>query len=111
VLAAPGGKEALDLLLRGTEVSLVILDLTMPVLTGEQLVPLIRNASPEIPVILSSGYSEAEVERRFASAGIDGFLHRPYAVDELTARIERVLQTSGARRDPSAKHATRGTLK
>ena len=92
VLAAPGGREALDLLLQGREVSLVILDLTMPVLTGEQLIPMIRNARPEIPIILSSGYSEAEIQRRFTSSGIAGVLQKPYTVGDLMSKIQGVLE-------------------
>ena len=92
VLAAPGGREALDLLLQGREVSLVILDLTMPVLTGEQLIPMIRNARPEIPIILSSGYSEAEIQRRFTSSGIAGVLQKPYTVGDLMSKIKGVLE-------------------
>jgi two-component system, cell cycle sensor histidine kinase and response regulator CckA len=97
VLTASNGREALDLLLKGSEVALVILDLTMPVLTGEQMVPMIRAARPEIPIILSSGYSEAEVQRRFTSSGIAGVLQKPYNVDELISKIKGVLQAHSAK--------------
>jgi CheY-like chemotaxis protein len=94
VLTAPGGKKALDLLLKGSEVSLVILDLTMPVLTGEQLIPMIQNARPEISIILSSGYSEVEIQRRFTSSGIAGVLQKPYTIGDLMSKIEGVLKAA-----------------
>jgi two-component system cell cycle sensor histidine kinase/response regulator CckA len=97
VLTASNGSEAFDLLLKGTEVALVILDLTMPVLTGEQMVPMIRSARPEIPIILSSGYSEAEIQRRFTSSGIAGVLQKPYNVDGLVSKIKGVLQAQSAK--------------
>ena len=49
---ATNGAEALDVLRADADISLVILDLTMPVMTGEQTVPLIRAMYPEIPIIL-----------------------------------------------------------
>jgi PAS domain S-box-containing protein len=96
-LTASGGLEALDILLMGSPISLVILDLTMPVMTGEQLIPLIRQSRPGIPIVLSSGYSEAEVLRRFTAMGITDVLQKPYNVEELTAKIERVLTAAAAR--------------
>ena len=47
--------------------------------------------------MLSSGYSEAEVLRRFTAMGITDVLQKPYNVEELTAKIERVLTASAAR--------------
>ena len=90
-VTAPGASEALDILRGGSEISLVILDLTMPVMTGEQAIPLIKQIRPELPIILSSGYSEAEIVRRFSSAGIADVLQKPYTVDELLSRVNRVL--------------------
>ena len=72
VLLANNGAEAIDVLRTTPAISVVILDLTMPVMTGEQTLPMIKDMRPELPVILSSGFNEAEIYRRFASAGISG---------------------------------------
>lgn len=97
VVVAPGASEALNILRGASEISLVILDLTMPVMTGEQAIPLIKQVRPEVPVILSSGYSEAEVARRFNSTGIAGVLQKPYTVEDLLSKVNRVLQDEGAK--------------
>ena len=77
-------------------ISLVILDLTMPVMTGEQALPLIQAMRPEIPMILSSGFNEAEISRRFASAGIAGVLQKPYTVSAITSKVTHALQAAGS---------------
>jgi two-component system, cell cycle sensor histidine kinase and response regulator CckA len=94
VLAASNGAEAIDVLRADASISIVILDLTMPVMTGEQALPLIKAMRPELPIILSSGYNEAELSRRFASAGIAGVLQKPYTVSAITAKVTAALQAT-----------------
>jgi PAS domain S-box-containing protein len=92
VLVATHGQEALDVLRANPGISLVILDLTMPVMTGEQTLPLIRAMYPEIPVILSSGFNEAEISRRFASSGIAGVLQKPYTISGIVLKVVHAIQ-------------------
>jgi CheY-like chemotaxis protein len=61
-------------------------------MTGEQALPLIRAMRPEIPVILSSGFNEAEISRRFASAGLAGVLQKPYTLSAITRKVSEALQ-------------------
>jgi two-component system cell cycle sensor histidine kinase/response regulator CckA len=104
VLAATNGAEALDVLRADANISIVILDLTMPVMTGEQALPLIRAAYPEIPIILSSGYNEAEISRRFASAGIAGVLQKPYTVSAVISKVTQALQVAESISRPGEPH-------
>jgi two-component system cell cycle sensor histidine kinase/response regulator CckA len=92
ILAATNGAEALDVLRSHPEISLVILDLTMPVMNGEQAIPLIKALRPDLPIILSSGYSEAELSRRFVSSGISGFLQKPYTISAILSKVRRNLE-------------------
>ncbi len=92
VLTAVNGAEAIDVLSAHTGISIVILDLTMPIMTGEQALPLIKAMHPEIPIILSSGFNEAEISRRFASAGIAGVLQKPYTVTAIVTKVTQALQ-------------------
>ena len=95
VLVASNGLEAIDALRADdNSISIVILDLTMPVMNGEQALPLIRAMRPELPIILSSGYNEAELSRRFASAGIAGVLQKPYTVSAITSKVTEALQAA-----------------
>jgi two-component system cell cycle sensor histidine kinase/response regulator CckA len=92
VLVATNGAGAFAILTANSEVALVILDLTMPVMTGEKAIPLIKLSRPNVPIILSSGYSEAELSRRFSSAGISAFLQKPYTASAILAKVTQILE-------------------
>ena len=92
VLGAANGLEALEVLRAHPDVDVTILDVTMPVMTGEQALPLIKELVPAMPVILSSGYSEAEISRRLETAGAAGFLQKPYSLETIVKKIHEVLQ-------------------
>ena len=95
VLLAGNGKEALALFeTRGSEIRLVILDMTMPVMSGAETLLHLRKLRPDIPVIVSSGYNEVEVIRRFTSQGVAGFLQKPYTAATLTGKVWEILQTA-----------------
>lgn len=55
-------------------ISLVILDLTMPNMDGDEVFREIRKLDPDVPVLISSGYNENEILTRFADSPPDGFL-------------------------------------
>src|SRR5579872_2533821 len=93
VLVATDGAEAIESLRANPDISVVILDLTMPIMTGEQAIPVIKAAHPNIPIVLSSGFSEAEISRRFATAGLAGFLQKPYSAQAIIAKVSLALQS------------------
>jgi CheY-like chemotaxis protein len=92
VLVAKNGMEALELLDAEPAISVVILDLTMPVMGGEETLPRIRSMRPNLPVIISSGFNEVEVLRRFESSGIIGVLPKPYTVAKIISKVMDALQ-------------------
>ena len=75
-----------------SEVVAIVLDLTMPVMNGEEAAAGLRRIRPGVPIILSSGYSEQEVAVRFAGKGLAGFLKKPYDPAELTEALQRALE-------------------
>jgi CheY-like chemotaxis protein len=77
--------------------SAILLDVTMPVLSGEHALQLIKKLRPDVPVIASSGYSETEVERRFPSAAVAAFLQKPYTGADLARVMKGVLRRTMAR--------------
>ncbi|MEE2676999.1 MAG: histidine kinase N-terminal 7TM domain-containing protein [Myxococcota bacterium] len=94
VLTASSGEEALTLLEQGEagSVDLVILDITMPGLSGIETHARLRSAYPGLPVLLSSGYPEealATLER--GDPRLDAFIQKPYRNAVLFAQIERLL--------------------
>ncbi len=80
----------------GSDVDLVLLDMTMPHLNGEETFRELRRIQPDVRVILSSGYNEQEAVGRFAGRGLAGFIQKPYSPSELVELIRRVL--AGSRR-------------
>ena len=91
-LGARDGLEALELLRAdGARVGCVVLDLTMPKLDGLATYDRIREMGLQMPVILSSGYSEEEVAGRCAGRELGGFVHKPYRREDMAAVLGRVL--------------------
>jgi CheY-like chemotaxis protein len=103
VIEAVDGREAVVLFERhAAQISCVLLDLTMPHLTGEQTFAALRVIRPEVPILLMSGYSEQEAVNRFPGKALSGFLQKPFASRALREQLERVLTP--------VRSATEGTL-
>jgi CheY-like chemotaxis protein len=93
VLTAENGKIGVDLFRENSAaISVVILDLQMPVMGGEEALALLNEINPDIPVILSSGFDEAEAVRRFAGMKSAGFLQKPYTAERLVETVAATLQ-------------------
>jgi two-component system cell cycle sensor histidine kinase/response regulator CckA len=73
---------------------LVLLDLTMPHLDGEQTFRELRLIDPEVEVLLMSGFNEQEAISRFAGKGLAGFLQKPFRIDALAAKLRELLDHS-----------------
>ncbi|MFO7653453.1 MAG: PAS domain S-box protein [Candidatus Krumholzibacteriia bacterium] len=92
VIVARDGREALEVYReRGAEICCVLLDLTMPHMDGETAFRELRRIDPGVRVVLSSGYHEQEVSRRFLGEGLAGFLQKPYQLETLAAELQRIL--------------------
>jgi signal transduction histidine kinase/CheY-like chemotaxis protein len=92
ILTARDGAEALRVHQeRAAEIDAVLLDLTMPDLTGDVVFQKLRERDPELPVILTSGYTEEVVVRQLPAGEPPEFLHKPYRGDELTAKVRTAL--------------------
>ena len=70
-------------------VDVVLLDLSMPGLSGEETFGRLREIDPGVRVILSSGYDQHEATLRFTAGGPAGFIQKPYRPQQLLAEIER----------------------
>jgi PAS domain S-box-containing protein len=91
VLLAEDGWQALDVMREHRDgISVVLLDLSMPGLDGEQALPELRKLSPDVAVLVSSGFSETEAMRVFAGQNVAGFVQKPYTVRQLLAKIGAV---------------------
>ena len=77
-----------------TDIILVLLDMTMPKMSGEETFRVIRGLRDDVPVILTSGYNEIEATRRFTSKGLAGFLEKPFTPTDLAGKLASVLGQS-----------------
>ena len=96
VLTASDGREALEIYRqRQHEIVLIVLDLAMPLMSGDETFEAIRALRPDAKVVLSSGYDEQEATQRFAGKGLAGFIQKPYEVAAFSRIIHDALE-SGA---------------
>ena len=92
VLLADGGLAAMDVCKRHPgEIALVVLDLSMPAMSGEETLPELRKLRPGIRVMVSSGYSEAETMRFFQGYPVSGFVQKPYTATRLAEKVKACL--------------------
>ena len=99
VITAQSGFECLDLFRKGpARYDLVLLDLSMPFMDGEETFERLKNISPHVVVLLSTGFIEQERLDRMLAAGMSGFLRKPHRPAELVAHVNAVLQSVNLRR-------------
>jgi PAS domain S-box-containing protein len=96
VLETKNGKDALEALAGANPLpSIVLLDLTMPVMGAEELVPILKRDYPSLRIIVTSGYPEKEAQEGFAPGGVVGFLQKPYTAATLTETVQEALGSGG----------------
>jgi len=79
VIAASNGAEAVEAFREHAgEIAGVVLDLTMPKMSGEQVFDALREIDPMVRVILTSGFSEQESISRFGDRSVVGFIQKPF---------------------------------
>ncbi len=95
VLCARDGQAAVDLFQQNAaNIGMVILDMIMPRLNGEEACKKIKAMSPSVPVIIASGYSYNETIQKFGDLKFDGFLQKPFKMKELIDQINAVAEKS-----------------
>jgi CheY-like chemotaxis protein len=92
VVTAQSGFEALDIFRRQPHAfQLVLLDLTMPFMDGEETFHRLREIRADVPVVLCTGFIRRDRLDRLMTAGIAGFLRKPLAPDEIVDHVRGVL--------------------
>jgi two-component system cell cycle sensor histidine kinase/response regulator CckA len=90
VVVAADGTEAVERLRRRPEaIDVVLLDLTMPGMSGEETYRELLRVRRTLPVIVASGYSEQDAMDRFRGAKPTQYLQKPYRIGDLKAAIDR----------------------
>lgn len=118
VIPASGGRAALEAVHR-MHPDVMLLDLNMPDLDGLEVLRLLRADGNEVPVCILSARDEVEDRVRGLETGADDYVVKPFALEEITARLQALLRRRGVtdgevihvgdvRLDPRAHAAFRG---
>ena len=93
VVTAQSGFECLNYFRREPRgFDLILLDLSMPFMDGEETFARLREISPEVVVLLSTGFMAQDRVDRMLTAGMAGFLRKPHKPDELLAVVQATLE-------------------
>lgn len=95
VVTAESGFECLDIFRKNPHrFDLILLDLSMPFMDGEETFVRLRSINPEVVVLLSTGFIAQERLDRMTAAGMAGFLRKPHRPDEVVAHVRSVLESA-----------------
>lgn len=101
-IEAKNGEQGLEMAARHREeIAAIVLDLTMPVMGGEQAFLHLRSRYPELPVLIASGYGEEKLRELFGDNGPEGFVSKPFRYGDLRRMLYRI-----ARVPPGAESST-----
>ena len=94
VTTAQSGFECLDLFRRQPfGYQLVLLDLTMPFMDGEETFQRLKEIRPDVSVMLCTGFIQNERLERMMTAGLTGFLRKPFAPDEIVGQVKAIMES------------------
>ena len=93
VLEASNGREALELYTEyGAGITMVVTDMGLPVMDGYELFEELKRRSPNLPIIISSGFGDTVVTSRICREDIAGLVSKPYNFDQLRNVLKSILE-------------------
>ena len=91
ILEAANGEECIDLLKQyGTGISLILLDINMPVMDGLEMIRALRAQSLQTEFIVLSGYAEFSYAKKAIELGVRDFITKPVDESELNTTLDKV---------------------
>ena len=90
VITAENGQEAV-LLFKENSVDMLLMDVMMPVMNGVEAYRVIRETSPEIRILFTSGYTAEVLDREMIEAKDVRLLHKPIPPDTLLKAVREIL--------------------
>jgi CheY-like chemotaxis protein len=92
VLTAAGGKQAIEMVRQyGAKIALVLLDMTMPEMSGRQTFEALQKMRPGMKVLLSSGCSIEGQAQGLLDSGCNGFIQKPFEAVTLSVKLREIL--------------------
>lgn len=95
VLVAHDAEAGLDVFIENREkVGMVLLDMIMPGLCGEEAFQKFKAIDPQVKILLCSGYSIHGEASRIMEQGCNGFIQKPFTIKELSTKVQQVIGVS-----------------
>ena len=91
VKVAEDGRQAVDYF-NSDEYDLIVLDIMLPYLNGFEIAEVVRNKSPQIPILMLTAKTSVDDKIKGLEAGADDYMTKPFHLEELLLRIKRMLQ-------------------
>ena len=86
------GIKAVETYMRmGSDISMVLLDMTMPAMSGGETYDRLKEINPDVLVLLASGYAINEEAQEILNRGCRGFIQKPFTITELSKKIYETL--------------------
>ncbi|HXL14465.1 MAG TPA: response regulator [Methylomirabilota bacterium] len=98
VVTVPSGEEAVEGIKNGTNPDVVLLDIIMPGMNGYQTLRALREIEPDLPILISTGYSDRAAAASLIEEGANGFVNKPYHIETLAAQLEKTQRESKRRK-------------
>jgi PAS domain S-box-containing protein len=93
VIEARSGKEAVEVYtVKKDRIDIVLLDMIMPKMGGEEVYGKMKEIDPNVKVILSSGYSLEGLATHILNCGCDGFIQKPFTLKDLSEKIAEIME-------------------
>jgi PAS domain S-box-containing protein len=92
VTTASTGQEAVEIYTTmHDEIDLIILDMNMPQGSGEEVLEALQEMHSQVHILISSGYADNIIPRDILRQMVDGFLPKPYRVEDLSIKVRQIL--------------------
>ena len=93
VLTAIDGNEAIEIYKKNMDkIDIVLLDMIMPTMSGGKVFDIIKKINPDAKVLLISGYSLDNQVAKILNRGCDGFIQKPFNLNELSGKIRKIIE-------------------
>jgi CheY-like chemotaxis protein len=104
VLTAHNGREAIDIFKQNNDkVTIVVLDLVMPGMSGGEVFERLKQIDSNVKVLLSSGYSIDGQAAEILNRGCDGFIQKPFKLNELSYKLREIISKQKVKGDDNHK--------
>jgi|GEM_PF-4244158 CheY-like chemotaxis protein len=92
VLTADDGETAIQVMKQNPNIDLIILDLKMKTMGGQEAYPHLKNINPRAKVLISSAFIDGETESKLLEMGIDAILKKPFPLLSFKATVLELLE-------------------